>query len=103
MRKLASVLVLAAFLPLAGCFMVMPPAVGSIWADVKYDGHAHGSLAATKEGRACARSILGVFAQGDASIEAAAKAGGIKTVASIDHTAKVMVVIGEYCTIVRGS
>jgi hypothetical protein len=103
MKKLGLGLVLAACLPLAGCLTVATPAIGTLFTDVKWDGMAKGAIG-TKEGKACAQSILGLIAQGDASIEAAAKAGGIKDVASIDHHSKSMLgIFGDYCTIVRGS
>jgi hypothetical protein len=96
-------MVLAACLPLAGCLTVQTPAIGILFTDVKYAGDAEGSVGG-KEGKACAQSILGLIAQGDASIEAAAKNGGIKTVTSVDHTAKSMLgIIGDWCTIVHGS
>ena len=103
MRKLGALLVLAVCLPLAGCMAVASPAIGVLFTDVKWQDHAEGALGA-KEGKACAQSILGLIAQGDASIEAAAKNGGIKSVNSVDHSTKNMLgIIGEYCTIVRGS
>jgi hypothetical protein len=103
MRKLGVLLALAACLPLAGCLTVATPAIGVLYADVKWDSMAKGPLG-SKEGTACARSILGLIADGDASIAAAAKNGGIKDVQSIDHHTKNMLgVIGEYCTVVRGS
>jgi len=103
MRKLGGLLVLAACLPLAGCLTVQTPALGILFTDVKYGGESNGAIGA-KEGRACAQSILGLIAQGDASVEAAAKNGGIKTVSTIDHTAKNMLgIIGDWCTIVHGS
>ena len=103
MRKLGGLIVLAACLPLAGCLSVSTPAIGILFTDVKYGGDAEGAIGA-KEGKACAQSILGLIAQGDASIEAAAKNGGIKTVTTVDHSAKNMLgIIGDYCTIVHGS
>ena len=103
MRKLGALMVLAACLPLAGCLTVQTPALGILFTDVKYGGESNGAIG-PKEGKACAQSILGLIAQGDASIEAAAKNGGIKTVTTIDHSAKNMLgIIGDYCTIVHGS
>ena len=103
MKKLGALLAIAACLPLAGCLTVATPAIGALYADVKWDGMAKGGLGA-KEGQACARSILGLIADGDASIATAAKNGGIKDVQSVDHhTKNVLGVIGEYCTVVRGS
>lgn len=89
-------------LGLTGCLGVMTPAMGTLITDVGWDGQASGALG-TKEGKACATSVLALVASGDASIEAAAKAGGIKNVMSVDHHTKWTLLFGEYCTIVRGS
>jgi hypothetical protein len=102
MKKLGLLLLLAVCLPLAGCFTVASPAVGTIFSDVKWDGDAEGAIGA-KSGTACARSFFGFFAQGDASIETAAKNGGIKTVTTVDHHTKNVIGLGEYCMIVRGN
>lgn len=103
MMKLGALLATAACLPLTGCLTVATPAIGTLFADVKWDGMAKGPIG-TKEGKACAQSILGLIAQGDASIEAAAKNGGIKDVASVDHhTTNMIGIIGTYCTVVHGS
>ena len=85
-----------------GCASVYSPAAGAIWLDVKGPVDA-GDRVGTKEGQACAKSILGMFATGDASIKAAAAAGGISKIDSVDHHSTWMVVMGQYCTIVRGS
>jgi O-antigen ligase len=62
------------------------------------------AAAAPKEGKACATTILGWVATGDASIQAAKTAGGISTVAVVDHSAKnILGIFGEWCTIVRGN
>lgn len=86
----------------AGCQAVMAPATGVIYADVK-GPIAATSTAGTKRGQACARSILGMVATGDASIEAAKRAGKIEEVASVDHhTTNLLGIIGEFCTVVTG-
>ncbi len=87
---------------LTGCPTVVAPVFGGIVNDAKFDGHANGPIG-TKEGRACAKSYLGIVGTGDASIKAAAAAGGITNVTSVDHEVKHMVLIGDYCTIVRGN
>ena len=57
----------------------------------------------TKTGEACATSILSLIATGDASIEAAKKAGGITKVASVDWKANsILGLYGNYCTVVTG-
>jgi hypothetical protein len=46
---------------------------------------------------------MGLVATGDASIEAAKRAGGIQEVASVDHqSTSILGIMGEFCTIVRG-
>jgi len=98
------VLITAGALSLTGCQIVATPAAGWILTDVKYGDVATTAPAATKEGKACANSILGWVSSGDASIEAAKKAGGITTVSSVDHSAKqILGIVGDWCTIVRGN
>lgn len=70
---------------------------------------AHGATAATpnpltsKTGKSCAKSILGVVGLGDASIAAAAQAGGITRIASVDsENFGVLGVYATNCTIVNG-
>ena len=98
---LAVVLVLFGFTAI-GCASVYSPAAGMVWMDVQGPVDA-GDRVGAKEGQACAKSILGMVATGDASIKAAAAAGGITKIDSVDHHSTWMVVMGEYCTIVRGS
>ncbi len=106
--KTASRLSLAAIalisLSLSGCQIVASPLAGGIYNETKYGFDATDEAGASKEGKACATSILGWVATGDASIHAAKTAGGITKVASVDHSAKNIVgVFGEWCTIVRGN
>lgn len=57
-----------------------------------------------KTGKACTNNILGVIAIGDASVEAAKRAGGIKKVASVDKDImNILGLFGQNCTIVTGS
>ena len=86
----------------SGCLAVATPAMGFIVSDVKWGSDAEGSLG-SKEGKACAMSYFGVYSTGDASIAAAAKAGGIKNVTRVDHHTRWTLVLGEYCTIVGGN
>ena len=56
-----------------------------------------------KVGVSKATSILALIATGDASIEAAAKAGNIKTIKYVDWSAKnILGIYGEYTTTVYG-
>ena len=91
----------AAFL--SGCIAVYTPGIGLLYTEVWGPVDAGGRVGA-KEGQACIQSILGLVATGDASIKAAAKAGGITQINSVDHyTRNVLGIMGEFCTIVRGS
>jgi hypothetical protein len=109
MKKQAYVLLSLAFIAvvgmsLTGCMPVASPMTGIIYTEVKYGTFATDATAATKEGKACGQTILGWVATGDASISAAKAAGGITTVSHIDHSAKnILGIIGEWCTIVKGS
>ena len=91
---------------LNGCAMATggnTNAMGLIYSSYKSPGQV-GTAADTKTGEACVNSILGIVATGDASIDAAKKAGGITQIAHIDH--EQFSVIGVYatsCTIVHGS
>ena len=102
-RAAAWALGLACAYSLTGCMGVASPVIGVLYTDVKGPVDAEGPIG-TKEGTACAQTILVAFAQGDASIKAAAQAGGITNVTSVDHhTTNILGLYGEYCTIVRGS
>ena len=57
-----------------------------------------------KRGEACATSILGIVTTGDASIRAAADAGGIKEISAVDGSIKnILGIYAEYCTVVSGT
>ena len=102
MRKGLMVLGSGLLLMTAGCQAVMSPATGIIYADVKGPITATSS-AGTKQGQACARSYFGMVAVGDASIEAAKRAGGITEVSSVDHhTKNLLGIVGDFCTVVKG-
>ena len=101
--KLGFMLLMAVVVGLSfGCAGVMSPAAGAIWMDVKGPIQA-GNKVGAKEGRACASSIAGLIATGDASIATAAANGGITNIDSVDHHSTTKVIFSEFCTIVRGS
>lgn len=88
---------------LTGCQPVASPLMGIIFNDTKYGYIATTDTAVTKEGKACAQSIMGLVATGDASISAAKAAGGITEVAHIDYTAhSILGIVADFCTIVKG-
>lgn len=94
---------------LSGCMIVDSPIKGMlgtevIWGDIatanKASPVARGPL---KEGKACAESILGLLARGDASVRAAKAKGQITEVTTVDHSARnILNIVGEWCTIVKG-
>ena len=91
-------------LNLTGCMGVASPVAGWAYTEAKWDGDVENGPAATKEGKACATSILAMIATGDASLDAAKANGGITQVAEVNHSSKnILGVWGEYCTIVKGS
>ncbi len=93
-----------AALSLSACQIVASPLAGTIFNETKYGNIATAETATTKEGKACASSVLGWVATGDASIVAAKANGGVTKVTSVDHYAKnVLGIFGEWCTIVKGN
>ena len=103
MKKLALAMIGFGFLGLTACQPVASPLMGLIYNETKYGYIATTNTNATKEGKACAQSILGLVATGDASIAAAKANGGITEVSHIDYTAKsVLGIIADWCTIVKG-
>jgi hypothetical protein len=93
---------------LSGCMIVDSPIKGVlgtevIWGDIATGETGSAAPGALKEGKACAESILGLLARGDASVRAAKQNGKITEVTSVDHSARNLLnIVGEWCTIVRG-
>jgi len=91
---------------LSGCMIVEAPIRGVIGTEVIWGDMAigePGSPTSGKVGKACAESILGLMARGDASVRAAKENGGITEVTGIDHSARNFFgIVGEWCTLVRG-
>ena len=87
---------------LSGCVMTPFPVSGAWTQDVRVT--LDGKIATgSKEGKACATSYAGIYAFGDASVEAAAANGGIKRVQSVEAVVNSRIWMGTYCTVVRGS
>lgn len=91
---------------LGGCMIVDSPIRGVVGTEVIW-GDVAGKTATPntmKQGKACAESILGLIARGDASVRAAKENGGITEVSTIDHSARNFFgIVGEWCTLVRGN
>ncbi len=78
--------------------------IGSLYTGVTEGGAVTSNPLGTKVGQSSATNILGIVATGDASINAAAKAAGIKKVSHVD--VKKMSILGlfaTYTTIVYGN
>jgi hypothetical protein len=101
MKKMLFAVIIASVALLSGCST--SPVSGAINV-AKWDGHiSNPGVPTTKTSRACAQSVLGIVAFGDASIETAKRSGGITKVATVDHeTLNVFYFFGQYCTVVYG-
>lgn len=93
---------------LTGCagiaFSGQGVAMGFIYSDAVTPKHATNNNVGKKKGEACATSILGIVTTGDASIRAAADAGGIKEVSAVDASIKnILGIVATYCTVVSGT
>lgn len=88
-----------------GCMIVDAPVMGVLGSRVRWGEFAQGDdKPGQKEGKACMDTILGLVARGDASVRAAKIAGGITDVSVVDHSARNFLnIVGEYCTVVRGT
>ncbi len=102
--KLAlGVVFMSALVTFSGCAMALKSPVTGFWYTGVTDGVAATPQVAVKRGEACATSILGLIATGDASIEAARKNGGINSIASVDgKSTGILGLYASYCTIVHG-
>ncbi|MFN3587052.1 MAG: TRL-like family protein [Moraxellaceae bacterium] len=103
MKRLVAASVLA--LALTGCASSTTPVTGLLYTNVTGPLMVTGSAdKPTKVGRSYARSYFGLYATGDASIETAAKNGGIVKIHHVDHeTQIIMGIIADYTTVVYGN
>jgi uncharacterized protein (DUF885 family) len=90
-----------------GCAIATTPASNPypawLYQNVKAPVDAENGVEAVKEGKACVTNILGIVATGDASIDEAKRAGGIKEIASVDYQVNsVLGIYARFCTIVKG-
>lgn len=88
---------------LGGCAFVASPVNGVLYTNVQGPVTATTLAKSTRVGEACASTILGVVATGDASIDAAKRAGQITEVSSVDFRSHhILLLYGQFCTIVHG-
>lgn len=104
MKSLKIIFVASAIATLSGCAAVSSPVGnGLIFTSIQGPVTATTAAAGSKKGSACASNILGLFATGNASIQAAKSNGNITTVATVDHTSTgILSLFGTYCTVVTG-
>ncbi len=96
-------LVAVTALSLTGCATVKTPVAGSIYTDVKSPMAVTSNANSSKVGTAKATSILGLIATGDASIESAAKNGGINKIHHVDeHATNILGIYAKYEVSVYG-
>ncbi|MGC8928815.1 MAG: TRL-like family protein [Myxococcota bacterium] len=87
-----------------GCTTVPAPVLGFLYTDVKFPSDAPNSAKVVeKKGEACATTILGLVATGDASLASAAAEAKITQITAVDyHSTNILGLYGKFCTIVRG-
>ena len=103
MKYLKAVLMGFFALSIFGCASAQSPVNGLFYTDVKSAGTATEAYGGAAKGEACASSILGIFATGDASIDAAKKSGNIAQVVTVDHSSNsILGFYAKYCTVVYG-
>lgn len=105
MKRLLAASALAAAFALTGCATANAPVNGLIYSSVTGPIGITGSAdKPTKVGRSSARSFFGLYATGNASIEEAARNGGITKIHHVDHETQVILgVIADYTTVVYGN
>lgn len=102
MKRIMIVLLAVA---LGGCATAMSPVTGTMYSNVKAPLTATTSPKEVQRvGRASVRSILGVFASGDASIQTAARNGGITEIHHVDYESQNFFgVLAEFTVVVYGN
>ena len=100
MLKLLAALTTAIIL--SGCATAMSPPPGGLFMDNKGPIFATRGKIGSKVGKACISNIIGI-STGDASLEAAIKAGDIRRISYVDSTAfGILGLYAEFCTVVHG-
>ena len=104
MKKfLFAVLFLSTAVLASGCASVKTPVLGLIYTDVKAPEAVTSNVGKSRKGTAVATSIMGLVAQGDASIETAAKSAGITRIHHVDsHSTSILGIYSTYTVTVYG-
>lgn len=83
---------------------LLPVPFDTVYTDASGPQLVTGNPVGKRKGEACASSVLGWVTTGDASVRAAADAGGITRIVSVEYAYQnVLGVWAKYCTIVSGS
>ena len=97
--SLSAVLLLCAFI--SGCATAYP--IGGLYTELKLPLDATSNMSKSpKVGTATCKSIFGLVAFGDSSIQTAMKNGGITKIHYVDWQVKNILGIGEYTVVVYG-
>lgn len=105
-KRIATFITISAMaIALSGCARNQAPVNGFMFSDVKGPLMVTSSaIKPTRVGRSSMKSVLGIFASGDASIEAAAKIGGITEIHHVDYESRsTFGLMSEYTTVVYGN
>ncbi len=87
-----------------GCVSLRSPLMGAVYSDMKEGMTATSLQRPSRVGEACAMSILGLYAAGDATINTARNNGRINTISSVDDSFwTVLGIYSKYCVTVRGN
>lgn len=87
----------------SSCASVKSPLMGVLYTDVKAPEAVTSNAGKSKVGTAVAKSILGLVATGDASIETAAKSAGITRIHHVDYYSKsILGIYSEFIVTVYG-
>lgn len=88
---------------LSSCAIVQSPVSGFIYTDLKAPFAVTDNSQSSKVGTAEVKSILGIVAQGDASIEKAAKSAGITKIHHVDyHAHNIIGIVATFKVMVYG-
>ena len=90
-------------LTLSSCASAPSKLGHSLVSDIREPALITGNTGGSKEGIACGKNILGIYATGDISIEAAAKNGKITKINTVNTTIENAFFTSKVCTIVTGN
>lgn len=101
-KTISTVLLVAGALAFNGCATSRLGVGGILYAETLTPLDATTNQPGNRVGEACATSIFGLIAKGDASIETARRNGGITLISTVDEKYDNVLGISRYCAIVRG-